>query len=153
MLGGAAFAVVQALDGGEEPTPAPNRTTEPSAAGSGGSSERVVAARAETVVVVLNGTPIDNLASEKRDALIAEGYSEEDGMLRTGNSYDQVRQDSSVFFPSGQRRQARDVASILGIDTLELIDPDTQALANGTDTTGNDLAADVVVVLGADQAP
>jgi LytR cell envelope-related transcriptional attenuator len=155
VLGGGAFAAVQLFDGGEEPTPAPNRATEPGGgpASSVGVSERALAARPETVVVVLNGTPIEGLASDKRDELLAQGYSDEEGMIRTGNATDQQRQDTAILFPSGQRRQARDVASIFGVDSVELIDPDTQRLADLTDTTGDDLTAEVVVVLGADQAP
>ena len=93
------------------------------------------------------------LASQTRDKLIAEGYADEAGMIRTGNNTDQQRQDSVVLYADGERRQARDVASILGTDAMEAIDPDTQALADATDETGSGRHADVVVILGGDQSP
>jgi hypothetical protein len=143
-------------DGGQQ-TNAPNVTTDPQptpegGGGSGGSAE-AAAARPDTVVVVLNGTPIPGLASDKRDELVDAGYSEDEGMIRTANNTDQTRQDSVVFYADGQRRQARDVASVLGIESAtDPADDETQALANSTDESGS-LAAEVTVVLGADQTP
>jgi hypothetical protein len=157
VLGGVAFAGTQIFAGEEEPEPAPNRPTEtaggPSSGSTDGGSDRAAAARPETVVVVLNGTPAIGLAADRGEKLIAEGYSDEPGMVRTGNNTDQQRQDSIVLFRSGERRQARDVATILDIDTIESIDPETQAFADLTDETGRDLTADVTVILGLDQAP
>jgi hypothetical protein len=140
---------------GDETTPPPNRTavsgTTPTAAG--GTSERIAALRPETVVAILNGTPTEGLASSTRDKLMAEGYSDEQGMIRTGNTIDQQRQDSVVLYATGKRRQARDVASIIGVDAVEQVDADTQALADSTDDTGSGRHADVVAILGADQSP
>jgi hypothetical protein len=151
-----AVAVPIFLLGGDDPAPAPNTTAEstPGAAtgGAGGGTE-AVAARPETVVTVLNGTPTEGLASQTRDKLIAEGYSDEQGMIRTGNNTDQQRQDSVIFFAEGERRQARDVGSILGITQLEAIDPETQALADATDATNSGQPSKVVVLLGSDQSP
>ncbi|HET9737527.1 MAG TPA: LytR C-terminal domain-containing protein [Solirubrobacteraceae bacterium] len=153
----AAVAVPVFLLGGDEPAPAPNTTAEstPDAAtgGGGGGGTEAVAARPETVVTVLNGTPTEGLASQTRDKLIADGYSDEQGMIRTGNNTDQQRQDSVIFFADGERRQARDVGSILGIRALEAIDPETQALADATDATNSGQPSKVVVLLGSDQSP
>jgi LytR cell envelope-related transcriptional attenuator len=157
VLAGGAFGITRLLAEEDEPAPPPNRPTDSSEQGgaaSAGAGERAAAARPEKVVAVLNGTPIVGLASQTRDKLVAEGYSDEQGMIRTGNNTDQQRQDSVVLFrSSGERRQARDVAAILDIDTIELIDDETQALADGTDETNSGVASDVVVVVGADQAP
>jgi LytR cell envelope-related transcriptional attenuator len=103
-------------------------------------------------VAILNGTPTEGLASSARDKLVAKGYSDDDGMIRTGNNTDQQRQDSAVFFAQGKRRQARDVASILGISGApQAVDEDTLALANAAGNGGQ--SADVVAVLGLDQSP
>ncbi len=152
----AAVAVPVFLLGGDDPAPAPNRTaqsTPDAATGGGGGGTEVAAARAETVVTVLNGTPTEGLASQTRDKLMAEGYSDEQGKIRTGNNTDQQRQDSVIFFADGARRQARDVGSILGITALEAIDPETQALADATDATDSGQPSKVVVLLGSDQSP
>jgi hypothetical protein len=140
----------------EEPAPPPNRPTDTPGAPAGtnvGAGEAAAAARPDKVVAVLNGTPIEGLASQTRDKLIAEGYSEEQGMIRTGNNTDWQREDSAVLFRSGERRQARDVAAILDIDDIEEIDSETQALADTTDDTNSGVPSDVVVIVGADQSP
>jgi hypothetical protein len=157
VLAGGAFGITQLLADDDEPAPPPNRPTDssgtPSGAASAGAGQRAAAARPEKVVAVLNGTPIVGLASQTRDKLLAEGYSDEQGMIRTGNSTDQQRQDSVVLFRSGERRQARDVASILDIDTVEEVDDETQALANSTDDTDSGVPSDVVIIVGTDQSP
>ena len=101
---------------------------------------------------MLNGTPIDGLASGERDKLIAAGYSDEQGMIRIDNNQDQQRQDSVVFYAPDERRQARDVARLLDITRYEEIDEETQALADSSDETGT-LPADIVALLGADKSP
>ena len=139
---------------GDESEPPPNTTAEPtgSTTGTGGAGERAAEARPEKVVVVLNGTPIDGLASRFRDELLAAGYSDEQGMIRIDNSDDQQRQDSVVYYDEDERRQARDVSRLLDITRTEQIDEETKALADSSDETGT-LPADVVVVLGADKSP
>jgi LytR cell envelope-related transcriptional attenuator len=138
---------------GNETTPPPNRTAVSGTTPAAGTTQRGAALRPETVVAILNGTPTEGLASGTRDKLIAEGYSNEQGMIRTGNTIDQQRQDSVVLYATGKRRQARDVASIIGVDAVEQIDADTQTLADSTDDTGSGRHADVVAILGADQSP
>jgi hypothetical protein len=137
---------------GDDPAPPPNTTADPGVTptADGGAGERAAAARPEKVVVVLNGTAIDGLASGQRDKLVAAGYA--DGMIRIDNSDDQSRQDSVVLYAADERRQARDVALLLDISRTEEIDEETQALADSSDESGT-LPADVVVTLGADVAP
>jgi hypothetical protein len=153
-LGAVVFAATQ-LFGSDEPNPAPNVAPQPTnSAGAGGGAGAPSAAetRPETVVAILNGTPTQGLASQARDKLTGKGYSEDTGMIRTGNNTDQQRQDSAIFYAPGKRRQARDVASILGISARpEAVDQDTLALANGVGGGGD--SADVVAVLGLDQSP
>ena len=153
----AAIVIPVFVLGGDDPEPSPNTTAEPttetSTGGTGEGGQAVAAARPETVVTVLNGTPTEGLASQTRDKLMAEGYSDEQGMIRTGNNTDQQRQDSVVLYADGERRQARDVAAVLDITQLEAIDPETQALADATDATNSGQASKVVVILGGDQSP
>jgi LytR cell envelope-related transcriptional attenuator len=136
----------------DETEPPPNTTADPAATPTvdGGAGEGAAAARPEKVVVVLNGTAIDGLASGERDKLIAAGYV--DGNIRIDNSDDQSRQDSIVLYAPDERRQARDVARLLDVSRMEEIDEETQALANSSDESGT-LPANVVVVLGSDKAP
>ena len=137
---------------GDDTEPPPNPIAEPGGTptSEAGAGERTAAARPDKVVVVLNGTSVDGLASGERDKLIAAGYA--DGMIRSDNSDDQSRQDSLVLYAADERRQARDVARLLDISRIEQIDEETQALADSSDDTGT-LPADVVVVLGTDKAP
>jgi hypothetical protein len=139
------------LSGDDSPPPPDNSIADPGGTPSGSSTGGGTAAadaRPEKVVVVLNGTPIDGLASGQRDALITAGYA--DGNIRIDNSDDQQRQDSVVLYVEGERPQARDVARLLDVTRIEAIDPETQALADSSDET---LPANVVVVLGADKSP
>ena len=151
------FALTQFLGGdGNEPKSAPNVTQPPDATpgGGGGSGAADVAdQRPDAVVVVLNGTATDGLASDLGNKLIDDGYSSDDGMIRTGNNTDQQRQDSVVLYAPGKRRLARDVAQILGINSRpEEVDADTLALANNTGDDAAGHETDVVVVAGADLA-
>jgi hypothetical protein len=110
--------------------------------------------RPNTVVTVLNGTATDGLAGAVRGKLVAQGYSDEVGMIRTGNNSDQQRQDSVVLYAPGKRRMARDVSQILAIrGRPQAVDEDTLALANNTGDNAAGHETDVVVVAGPDQAP
>jgi hypothetical protein len=139
---------------GDDPAPPPNPIAEPggSPTANGGAGAEAAEARPEKVVVVLNGTPTDGLASGERDKLIAAGYSDEQGMLRIDNNPDQQCQDSVVFYGADERRQARDVSRLLDITRTEQIDEETQALADSSDETGS-LPANVVALLCADKSP
>jgi len=146
--------------GDDTPAKAPNVAQSPTdtadSGNGGGSSGKadVSSQRPDTVVTVLNGTPTDGLAGTTRDKLVKAGYSDASGLVRTGNNTDQQRQDSIVYYASGQRPMARDVARVLGITTApEAIDSDTLALANNTGDGAAGHETDVVVVVGLDQAP
>jgi hypothetical protein len=157
VLAVAAFGATQ-IFGGDDPEVAPNPTVEPGgtpseATPSAGGGQSAAAARPTTIVAILNGTPTEGLAKRLRDKLVAEGYSEQQGLIRTGNNLDQQRQDSVVLYRSGKRRQARDVAQILDISGIEQMDADTQALADSTDSTSSGKPSDVAVIAGADQSP
>ena len=157
VLAVAAFGATQ-IFGGDDPAVAPNPTVEPGgtpseATPSAGGGQSAAAARPTTIVAILNGTPTEGLAKRLRDKLVAEGYSEQQGLIRTGNNLDQQRQDSVVLYRSGKRRQARDVAQILDISGIEQMDADTQALADSTDSTSSGKPSDVAVIAGADQSP
>jgi hypothetical protein len=92
-------------------------------------------------VAVLNGTTIGGLASHSADELKAAGYVNP----TTGNNTEQ-RSQSSVLYGSrpGARAQARSVARLLQISTIQRLDADTRDLSEN---------ADVVVILGQDKAP
>jgi hypothetical protein len=154
-LGAVVFAITQVVGGdSNEPKPAPNVAASPNGSASPQASTDVSDQRADTVVTVLNGTPTPGLAGATRDKLIKAGYSDATGLVRTGNNTDQQRQDSAVFYASGQRRMARDVAQILGITAKpEAIDPDTLALANNTGEGAAGHETDVVAIVGLDQSP
>jgi LytR cell envelope-related transcriptional attenuator len=138
---------------GDDPEPQPNPIAEPAGTTPTlGAGAGTAEARPEKVVVVLNGTPIDGLASGERDKLINAGYSDEQGMIRIDNNQDQQCQDSVVYYGADERRQARDVARLLDITRTEQIDEETQALADSSDQTGT-LPANVVALLCADKSP
>jgi hypothetical protein len=158
-LVGLVFGATQIFGGGDGEAEAPPNvaqepTTSPGGSGTGGGGVASVAdQRPDTVVAVLNGTATDGLAGTIREKLVAEGYSDDTGMVRTGNNSDQQRQDSVVLYAPGKRRLARDVAKILGINVPpEELDADTLALANNTGENPGGQETDVVVVAGADQA-
>jgi hypothetical protein len=158
VLAGAIFAATQLFGGGsDKPTAQPNVAQPPTGSSSpsaNGGSASVADQRPDTVVAVLNGTPTDGLAGTTRDKLVKAGYSDAVGMVRTGNNTDQQRQDSVVFYASGKRRMARDVAQVLGITTApEAVDQDTLALANNTGDGAAGHETDVVVIVALDQSP
>ena len=144
----AVLAATQFL-GGEEETPAPNQTAQPTAAptdeadggGGGNSSSSSPASRADTTVAVFNGTTINGLAASTADKLQSSGYKRG----TTGDFTDQQRAASTVFYAKDARRQAREIGRELDISELRVMDAETQALAGEN--------ADVAVVVGSDKAP
>lgn len=158
-----AFGATKLFGGGDDtPTQAPNVAQSPSGTSDSGNSgggnssgtASVADQRPDTVVTVLNGTPTDGLAGTTRDKLVKAGYSDSNGLVRTGNNTDQQRQDSIVYYAPGKRRMARDVAQVLGVTTApEAIDADTLALANNTGEGAAGHETDVVVIVALDQAP
>ncbi len=89
-------------------------------------------------VSVLNGTTVPGLAAQIGDEVESAGFQRGN----VANALDQQRTTSVVLYAEGADREAKIVARRLGINTVEPIDPDSQALA------GN---ASVVVIVGADQ--
>jgi uncharacterized protein YdeI (BOF family) len=136
--------------GGDDTPSAPN-TTAPAPTPTAGTETPSAAApaKADTTVVILNGTITDGLAAESKAALEGAGYSAD--RIPTGTSNNQTVARSSVYYADGRRRLAMDIARVLGIDAVARLDPDTQALAeNSADPP---VQADVVVILGADRTP
>ena len=73
-------------------------------------------------------------------------------MIRIDNSDDQSRQDSLVLYAetsAGRRATSRGCSTSA---RMEVIDEETQALADSSDESGT-LPADVVVMLGTDKSP
>jgi len=141
LLGGTAFGLSQVL-GGDDPTPQPNQSQPPSGqtAGQDGGTNPSVP-NEETTVGVLNGTTTNGLAGTLADRLQQEGgYAR--GTTAT-NTRDQTLQTTTVYYAERFRSQARSVAELLGVDAVEPMDEETQALAPD---------ADVIVLAGADQA-
>ena len=89
-------------------------------------------------VSVLNGTTVPGLAAQIGDEVESAGFQRGN----VANALDQQRTTSVVLYAEGADREAKIVARRLGINTVEPIDPDSQALG------GN---ASVVVIVGADQ--
>ena len=145
VLGGAAFGASQ-IFGGDDAAPSPNQqapspTQSQSPTDSGGGANASTPP-AETTVGVLNGTTFNGLAGDLADRITQEGGYKR-GITET-NVRDQTLQDSTVYYADGFRGQARDVAKLLAISTVQPVDEETAALAQG---------ADVIVLAGADQAP
>jgi outer membrane biosynthesis protein TonB len=89
-------------------------------------------------VSVLNGTTVPGLAAQIGDEVESAGFQRGN----VANALDQQRTTSVVLYAEGADREARLVARRLGINAIEPVDPDSQALG------GN---ASVIVVVGADQ--
>jgi hypothetical protein len=149
VLAAAALAITQLGDGGDSP-PAPN-TTEPAATSTAaaGTGSTGAPSKAETTVVILNGTSTDGLAGRAKDQLLAAGYSED--RLPTSNAANSATAQSTVYYASGRRETGLSVARTLDINAVEPVTPDIQTLANNS--SDPPVEADVVVVLGADRTP
>jgi len=89
-------------------------------------------------VSVLNGTTVPGLAAQIGDEVESGGFQRGN----VANALDQQRTTSVVLYAEGADREAKLVARRLGINTVEPIDPDSQALGG---------VASVVVIVGADQ--
>ncbi len=89
-------------------------------------------------VSVLNGTTVPGLAAQIGDEVESAGFQRGN----VANALDQQRTTSVVLYAEGADREAKLVARRLGINAVEPVDPDSQALG------GN---ASVIVIVGADQ--
>jgi hypothetical protein len=148
VLAAAALAITQ-LGGGSDPAPKPN-TTEPnptstSAATTGSGAP----SKADTTVVILNGTSTDGLAAKAKDQLLQAGYASDH--LPTSNAANSATAQSTVYYASGRRQAGLSVARALDVNAVEPITPDIQTLADNS--SDPPVKADVVVVLGADRTP
>jgi hypothetical protein len=122
-------------------TPQPSGTTAPSGGDGSGQGKPATATRAETNVVVLNGTTVTGLAASVTTRIETAGFT-----TGTPDTYtDQARSASVVFYAdNAHRRPALEVARLLDIS-------DVQAMIDSAGQLAPD--ADVVVVVGADQSP
>jgi LytR cell envelope-related transcriptional attenuator len=108
----------------------------------------VVDAPADVTVVVLNGTGEPGLAGSRGEALGAVGYT-----WTPGNASGVPVAESKVYFAPGFADEAKAVAEALSGDVgvLEKAPADIGALAADNNAEAA-VAADVVVILGADEA-
>jgi hypothetical protein len=97
--------------------------------------------RSDTTVSVLNGTTVTGLARGAMNRILERGYRE--GIVVTNT--DQTIQKSVIHYTQGNRRQALDVAKIVGVGRGALRPMDQNARVLGAD-------APVVVIIGADRA-
>jgi hypothetical protein len=134
------------LGGSDKPTPVPPNTTETPAPA--GASDGVNGpAKADTEVVILNGTTTNGLAAEAKTSLTQNGYTAD--KIPTDTGPNQATQQSTVYYASNRRRQALLVGRVLKIDRIQAVDKATQTLADNSSDPA--VTTDVVVVLGADQ--
>jgi hypothetical protein len=94
---------------------------------------------ATVTVTVVNGTSVTGLAHQMSTKVSAAGFRL--GNIQTASQ--QQRAESVVFYKPGSSRQARAVASKVGISQIEAIDAPNTSLAG---------LASVVVVVGSDKA-
>jgi hypothetical protein len=90
-------------------------------------------------VAVLNGTDVAGLAAQVADIVESAGFQRGN----VANATEQASAESAVLYADGARGAARQVGQELGIAQIEPVDQQSESLA-GT--------ADVVVIVGADQA-
>jgi hypothetical protein len=148
---GVVAVVVTQFGGNSTPKPtAPNTTAPPSATSTAtGSTSTTGPARADTEVVILNGTTIDGLAAKAKSSLTASGYTAD--KIPTDTGPNQATQQSTVYYAPNRRRQALAVGRVLSISRVAAVDSATQALADNS--SDPPVKTDVIVVLGADQTP
>jgi hypothetical protein len=91
----------------------------------------------EVDVAVLNGTAVPGLAARVGDDVEANGYT-----LGTVTNSPTPATQTVVLYERGHEEDAKFVARDLGVDVVQLIDPESRELAQG---------ADVVVVAGEDR--
>jgi hypothetical protein len=150
VIGVAALAITQL--GGKSNEPSAPNTTEPQPTASAGATQGVPAggpAKADTTVVILNGTSTEGLAAKAKDTLQGTGYTTD--RMPTSNATNQATARSTVYYAAGRRRQAIDVARALDINAVQASTPDVQSLADNS--SDPPVKSDVVVILGADRTP
>jgi hypothetical protein len=133
--------IVAATSGGSSKPKAPN-TIAPNQQAKGAAPKAKKAApvqRGDVKVAALNGTTQAGLAATVENQITASGFAK--GQVT--NAADQQAKKTIVYYTSGQKKAAQEVASIIKAGPVQPIDPDTRAIA------GND--AKVVVLVGADK--
>jgi LytR cell envelope-related transcriptional attenuator len=121
-----ALISLQLAGGGDEVADGPEPTV-----------EEAGVVKADVDVAVLNGTAVPGLAAKVGDDVDTSGYA-----LGVVTNSDVPADESMVLFERGHEDEARAVARDLGIDAVDLIEPESSALAEG---------ADVVVIAGEDR--
>ena len=149
VLGGLAAVAVAAvlvtqIGGGDDKgaDSEPNTVGQTTADDGGSSAAPRPLNREGTTVSVLNGTTVTGLARGAMNRVLERGYRE--GIVVTNT--DQTVPETIIQFAEGSRRQALDVARIVGVDRAALKPLDQNARVLG----GAD--ASVVVIVGADSA-
>jgi hypothetical protein len=148
--GGAAFAISQlgGSDNSGSSTAAKQSSGAPANPGSSGGSKKDQNVKSspavdpsKVTVTVVNGTTIPNLARDTAAKLSQVGFQIGNKVTGTGSL---AAAESVVEYRPGAEAEARYVAAKLGITQKQPADPDAIAQAG---------SAQVIVVLGADQAP
>ncbi|CAB4883074.1 unannotated protein [freshwater metagenome] len=151
VLGGLAIIIVAAVlitkvfGGGDSPQVKPS-TVGSSSTATGDAKQGSGAGnldRTGTKVAVLNGTTVGGLARAAADKIAAAGYTDI-GPVQTDTS-NQARAQTAVFFSTGARREALDVARAIGLGAAALAPMDQNVRVLGA-------GAPVVVIVGANQA-
>jgi LytR cell envelope-related transcriptional attenuator len=146
-----AALVISQLGGGGGGGTTLQNTTEPPAGTSSPTSANSAAgpSRAETEVVVLNGTTTEGQAAQAKTTLEQAGYASDH--VPTANASNQATTTSTVYYAPNRRRQAALVARALKITRIAPVDSQTKSLADNS--SDPPVTSDVVVILGADRTP
>jgi hypothetical protein len=147
--GGAAFGITQlgSSDSGGGAKSSVNKSTPPAGSGGKPSSKKGSGKSAPAIdpskvtVTVVNGTTIPNLARDTAAKLSRLGFQIGNKVTGTGSL---AAAESVVEYRPGAEAEARYVAAKLRITQKQPADPDALAQAG---------PAQVIAVLGADQAP
>jgi hypothetical protein len=146
-----AVAAVIILSGGDDSSapPKPNTVAPPASSANTGANGTSKARKAPAkvnrprfTVSVLNGPTVTGLARSASNRVTQRGYK---GGLVTTDTGNQARRATQVFYDTGDRAAALDVARILGVGSRAVaqMDQNAKALAGG---------AQVAVFIGADKA-
>jgi hypothetical protein len=133
--------IVAATSGGGSSSKSTNTIAPQQASGAAAKHHKATppVQRGSVKVAVLNGTTQAGLAAQLGDQITAGGFAK--GQVT--NAADQQAPKTVVYYASGQKRAAQEVASIVKAGAVQPLDANTHAIA------GND--AKVVVLVGADK--
>jgi LytR cell envelope-related transcriptional attenuator len=145
----AALVITQLGGGGGGGTTLPNTTEPPTSSPTTSGTSSAGPSRAETEVVVLNGTTTEGQAAQAKTTLEQAGYATDH--LPTANASNQATATSTVYYAPNRRRQAALVARALKITRISPVDSQTKSLADNS--SDPPVTSDVVVILGSDRTP